>query len=535
MASRRGLRRLRVFALLALVAAFHAACSQPTSPLVLPDLDDRAAEHIEAFAAAEKLGDGPGSEGETMAMEYARQYFEDIGLETSVQSVPLLRMTPMSTSVQVIGPGNVSVFGSDATDDPNYLIWSGHENEQAAVVGEIVFAGYGIVSPEYTRDDYKGVDVTGKLVLVLEGTPHTADRDDLGVLGETYYSQPFYKFIEAKRHGAAAVIIVHEDVETWEEARRSDDGSVIDIETSPGAIADHAVVEGFLSPAAAEVVFGSAGLDLDTLNHNARELSFQPTTLAGLRAEIEISSTIERLTSHDVIAVQRGQTPELLMLSARWNRLPFDIATGPGGGSGAAVVMETARRLVHMEKVARELGSETPEPRRGVVYMVSSGLAEGIVGLRYYADHPSILPTSGSEKEELPLDKTIGHIFLDHAAPDQPSHAVGKIGSNSGRVLAHMLRSAAINQRRLVVLDQSAERRFYYSYSQSAFARRGVPTLYLTTPPDHEYLKPLQADEQTEALAAPEGFDLDASLLVELLTMMASTTHFPREPPPLRP
>jgi len=514
-----------VFPLLALVAALHAACSQPTSPLALPDLDDRAAEHIEAFAAAEKLSDGPGSEGEAMAMEYARKYFEGIGLETSVQSVPLLRMTPTSTFVQVIGPDGSAVFTSDATEDPNYLIWSGHENEQAAVLAGIVFAGYGIVSPEYTRDDYKGMDLTGKLVLVLEGTPHTADRDDLGVLGETYYSQPFYKFIEAKRHGAAAVIIVHDEVETWEEARRSDDGSIVDIATSPGAIADHAAVEGFLSPTAAEMVFGAAGLDLDILNHRARELSFTPAPLAGLQVEIEISSTIERLTSYDVIAVQRGQIPEWLMLSARWNSLPFDIATGPGGGSGAAVVMETARRLVALD----------PLPTRGVVYTVSSASAEGILGLQYYADHPSIPPAPGNDQEALPLDKTLGHIFLDHAAPGDPSHAVGKIGTGSGRVLAQMLRRVAIGQKRMVILDQSDERRFYYSYSESAFERRGVPTLYLTTPPDHEYLTPLQADEQREALTEAGGFDLDASLLVDLLTLMANTTHFPRTPPPLRP
>jgi Zn-dependent M28 family amino/carboxypeptidase len=510
--------------LLALVAALHAACSQPTFPLVLPDLDDRAAEHIEAFAAAEKLSDGPGSEGEAMAVDYARKYFEEIGLETSVQSVPLLRMTPTSTFVEVIGPDGSAVFTSDATEDPNYLIWSGHENEQAAVLAGIVFAGYGIVSPEYTRDDYKGVDVTGKLVLVLEGTPHTADRDDLGVLGETYYSRPFYKFIEAKRHGAAAVIIVHEEVETWEEARRSDSGSLVDIATSPGAIADHAVVEGFLSPTAAGVLFGAAGLDVDILNQNARELSFQPTTLEGLQVDIKISSSIEELTSHNVIAVQRGQTPEWVMLSARWNSLPFDSATGPGGGSGASVVMETARRLVALD----------PLPMRGVVYTVSSAVAEGIVGLQYFTDHPSIPPAPGSDKEEFPLDKTLGHIFLDHAVPDYPSHAVGKIGTGSGRVLAHMLRRAAIGQKRMVVLDQSADRRFYYSYSQSAFARHGVPTLYLTTPPDNEHLTPLQADQQTVS-AAVEVFDLDASLLVELLTMMANTTHFPRDPPPLRP
>jgi len=542
MASRRGVPRRSVFVLLALVAVCHSACSQPTASPSLADPDDRAAEHIEEFAAAKELFDGPGSEGEVRAMQYAQQYFDEIGLDTVVQSVPLVRMIQTSTDVYVRVPQPDGAPNTWALDGANFVVWAGQQQEQVALsAAPVVFAGYGIVSPEYTRDDFKGVDVDGKIVLVLQGSPHTADRDDLGALGEAYYGRPFYKFEEASRQGAAGVIIIHDELEPWDDIRAEFADEVITIEDADAMLAQ-ATVEGWLSRPAARSLLEQASLDLDHLSLKARQLAFQPTELDGVRVDIAISSTIERATTQNVIALQRGELPEWVMLGARWNGLPTeaisavtDAAMSPGesntfgDGSAAAAVMEIARRLVARFPPGQD-------PRRGIVYTISTALAPGMVGLRYFSDHPSIpAPGPGDDLEELPLDKTRGHIFLDHAAPGHASHAIGKIGTGSGRVLSHMIRSVAIQQRRLVVLDQSVERRFYYSYSQSAFARHGVPTLYLTTPPDHEHLTPVQADAQTEGAAAAESFNLDASLLVELLTMMANTTHFPRESPPLRP
>ena len=171
-------------ALATTVLLVATACGVSKTPPTSDHANSLAARHLQAFRTHDNPIDDPGSPGERRAIEYARTYLQSLGLRTSVQSVPLTAMIPTASTVQIHGPKG------DITATPageGFIVWPGRQSEQVSLDADIVFAGYGIVSPEYQRDDYKGLDLSGKTVLVLEGSPTSGTRDDLGVLGETYY------------------------------------------------------------------------------------------------------------------------------------------------------------------------------------------------------------------------------------------------------------------------------------------------------------------------------------------------------------
>ena len=530
-------------------AVLASACGHRIEGKSSKDGLDTARRHIDAFAAAEMLGDDAGGPGETAAMDYVRKHFETLGLEPVVRTVPLVQMTPTSTFARVTAADG-QPLPLEPANGKDYLVWAGQQKAEVSVKSGAIFAGYGIVSPEYKRDDYKGVDVKGKIVVVLEGSPHTADRDDLGALGESYYGRRFYKFAEGWRQGAAAVLIVHGGLQSWDEMRQQATGAIIDIEADAINAESKAAVEGWLSLPAAMRLFGAARLDFNKQLTQARELAFQPVPLGNLQIEIRLTSTITRTVTRSVVGILRGQIPEYVMLASQWNGLPFvpnapaphepaaapvvkgvgmaiiaqEMAPGgrkadtsrehasisglTGDGSGGAVVLEAARRLVAQRR----------KPLRNIVFMVASALKPGVVALQHWVDHPMF-----------PLNKTVGMVFIDQASPTEAKQGVGKIGTSSDDALSQMARTAAIGQGRLLVLDQNSERRFYYKYGQAAFGSRGVPTIYLTTPP--QSLRRVQAgapaatDLNDDAKVEIDP-DLDAMLLTTLVRRVADATNW---------
>ena len=545
-----------VAAITGIAAVLLAACAVSNAPPPPEQSASSAGVHLAKFEADDNPIDDPGSPGEKRAMQYTEAYFKNLGLTTFVQSVPLVEMIPETTSVRLRGPkgGVMEATGEGA----RFLLWHGQQKERTSLESEVVFAGYGINSPEYDRDDYKGVNVKGKIVLVLEGSPHTGERDDLGVLGATHYGTRFYKYEEGARRGAAAVLIIHSlPSPPWEVIEAEDSGSVIDIDQAAvsSVIAMRPEVEGWLSGPAAMLWFTAAGLSYEDLVTKSHELAFTPVTIPGIRVILELTSRIERRQSQDVIALLPGQTPEYLMLAGRWNRIDPDAwthtFTPPTGvvpgtpeaiaasiasaraqkiadlsdddGTGAAMIMETAQRLV----------SSGVRPLRGVAFMVTSALKSGTLGLEYYLDHPPA---------QMPIDKLIALIFLDRADLEGKSRRVGKIGTDSDGALSQITREAAIEQGRLVELDQDVETRFYYTLSQNALEAEGVRVIYLTTLPAEDKSNHLRhvvdVDPQHADLLPPAPPDpsRDAAFLANITTRVANATNWPpRIGPPVAP
>lgn len=514
-------------AVVLLSCAFVAGCGVSYPPTV--DTSDRAHQHVAAFGGLDIRNEAPGGPGERGAIEYARAYLTSLGLQTSLQSTPLISMVPTRWSVTVRRSGG-AVADSDARGD-HFLVWPGHQDDQVTVSAGIVFAAYGIVSPEYNRDDYKDVDVRDKIVLVLEGTPRTLDRSDLGLLGETYYGSRQYKFAEAARRGAAGVLIVHDDrEESWADIRATSAGTVLDIDRRASGHADEprAQVEGWISQPAARRLFELAAVDVTATLARARELAFRPIPLPGLEISIDLLSRFVTHTTNDVFAVLPGETPEYVMLAGRWNRLDADAWAHlddetalvaethlpDDDGSGAAVVLEAARRLV----------ATGTRPKRGIVIMVATAHKPGLLGLEYFTEQP---PAS------LPLDQMTALIFMDHADLQGTSSRVGKIGSNADEALSQLAREAAVEQGRLFELDGDRNKHFYYTFGQAELGRDGVRTIFLTSRPQEDgtnrMLRDLARRDHMVGLvkAPPAGPWHDPALLANIALRAAGATNWP--------
>ncbi|MBA3948546.1 MAG: M28 family peptidase [Acidobacteria bacterium] len=526
-----------------------AACAVNNEPPPRNEGASRAATHVAFFDTVDNPEDDPGSERESRAMRYAADYFQGLGLQTMVQTVPLVRMIPITATVTLSGPGGVV---TEVSPSSRFIMWAGKQAERVTLDTGIVFAGYGIVSPEYHRDDYKGADLTGKIVVVLEGTPRTGTRSNLGTLGETYYGTRQYKFEEAARRGAAGVLIVHdEQEEPWAEMQRQATGSIVDIDSStlqhPQPKAD---IEGWLSPDTARELLEMAGKNLPQFRHQAHEAAFEPVELPGVRATVRMDSRLEKLTSQDVIAVLPGRHPEHVLLAGRWNRIDPDawasrsFAEAEAGtassfaappdtemvshlnddGSGAAVVMEAARRLVE----ARE------RPLRSVVFMVGTALKPGLLGLEYYVEHPAI---RGSRVDAL--------IVMDRADLTGASQRLGKIGTASDTALSQLTRGAAIEQGRLVELDENPHRRFYYKFGQAALARHGVRMIALTSTPEEDgasrHLRHIASRDRVVGFTDAGAHSFvpnprqDSALLTALVRRVANATNWPPHHEPAGP
>jgi len=494
-------------------------------------------EHMKEFTADDNPIDDPGSPGEVKAIQYAAAYMKSLGLQTTVQSVPLTQIVPTSVQIQVRGPKG-GVINKDSSSSQDFIVWPGQQIDSVSVDAPVVFAGYGIVAPEFTRDDYKTVSVKGKIVVVLEGSPHTGERDDLGDMGETYYGTRYYKFTEAARHGAVAVLIVHTDTTTpWEDIRAEQSGAVVTIDKPATANDDpKAQVEGWLSAPAAERLFTFVGVDHQSMYQLARELAFQPIDIPGLTVSFNISSRKSRAVSQDVIAVLPGQSSEYIVLAGRWNRIdpaawahlltPKRIVDDDG--SGAATVMEAAAQIVRSGR----------KPVRTIVFMVTTALKPGIVGLRYYIDHPPA---------QLPVNRLAALLFLDQADMKGVNQRVGKIGDESDGALSQITREAAIERGRLVEIDPSTEKRFYYKFSQNTLADAGVRVLYLSTKPEDAGKDRVlrQVERQDDVVGVPNAPSpiaiatsadptRDAELISTITIRVANATNWPprMEPKP---
>ncbi len=233
-----------------------------------------SAEHLKVFTDNDIPTEDPGGPGEVRALAYAKNYFASLGLKTFLQPVSLVRMVPTTSKVTLHGPKGLTIDVNSNGD--NFIMWPGGQSARVQFDTSVVFAGFGIVSPEYQRDDYKDVDVTGKLVILLAGPPMTGDRDDLGTLGDTYYGTETYKYKEAGRHGAAGVLIIPRDDAEWLDIQATTTGSVIELDRA--AVFGHSdpapTVEGWLARPAATRLFGVAGLDFAKETTQAHEAAF---------------------------------------------------------------------------------------------------------------------------------------------------------------------------------------------------------------------------------------------------------------------
>jgi Zn-dependent M28 family amino/carboxypeptidase len=355
--------------------------------------------------------------------------------------------------------------------------WTKRVTDRVTLDGsEMVFVGYGVQAPEFQWDDYKGLDVRGKTLVVLINDPPVADRSDptkldpsvFGGKAMTYYGRWTYKYEIGAKLGAAAVVIVHETGPAGYpfSVVQNNAGEQFDLVT-PDKNMGRVAVEAWISREAAVELFRMAGQDYETLKKKAVSREFTPVPL-GVTASTTITNSLKTLDSRNVLARLEGSDPsmrdEYVVYTAHWDHLgtgtPADgdaIYNGAlDNASGTAALLEIARWFTKVE----------PRPKRSVLFLAVTAEEQGLLGSQYYARMPIH-----------PLVKTVANINIDGMNMFGRTRDITVIGMGASD-LDDYLRAAAEAQGRVLKPDPEPEKGFYYRSDHFNFAKEGVPALY---------------------------------------------------------
>jgi Zn-dependent M28 family amino/carboxypeptidase len=434
------------------------------------------AAHVERLASDEFEGRAPGSRGERLTVEYLTAHYQRIGLKPAVegsylQSVPMVEITRTDEQPLVLAGEGEPITLAHMSD---VVLGSTRAEEKVKLADSpLVFLGFGVDAPEYEWNDYEGVDVTGKTVVVLVNDPGFATGDPALFRGRTmtYYGRWTYKFEEAARKGAAAALIVHETEAAsypWEVVQNSWTGPQFELPDPPARL----TVQGWIHLDAARKLFAAAGQDFDALAKAAAQRGFRPVELP-YRASVEIAQRIRRAESPNVIGyIEGSEAPdEYVLYMAHWDHLGR-IFGRPGSEGIFNGAIDNATGVAGLLEIAEALAAG-PKPRRSIVFAALTLEESGLLGSRWYAENPVF-----------PLEKTAAVINMDALTVIGPTRDVVVVGYGNSE-LEDYLKEAAATQNRVVVPEEFPERGYYYRSDHFNFAKKGVPALYAKGGSDH--------------------------------------------------
>lgn len=470
--------RALIFTLILLVLwACHSDAPpvfNPTSQLDIVDLT----RHIKVLSSDEFEGRAPSSPGEEKTVNYLVDQFTTLGVEPGneksfLQPVPMVAITASNKTEIVVEKESLRVplqYGEDM------IIWTKQVEQQVSLdQSELVFVGYGIVAPEYDWNDYAGLDVRGKTVLILVNDPGYATGVDSVFNGKsmTYYGRWTYKFEEAARQGATAALIIHQTGPAgypWGVVTGSWSGKQFDLVEEDGN-ASRCKVEGWVSEPAGRLLFESAGLTLEEALESAKNSDFEATSLE-LFVSTTIVSQIERSESQNVIAKITGaeRPDEYVIYSAHWDHLGKNASLegdqiyngARDNATGTAALLEMAQAFIG-----------APRPARTVLLLAVTGEEKGLLGSAYYARNPIY-----------PVEKTIANINMDALDIWGPMNDVIVIGYGNSQLDAYLEKAAQAQGRKLRP-DPEPEKGSYFRSDHFSFAKQGVPALYAKGGIDH--------------------------------------------------
>src|SRR5881392_974978 len=450
---------------------------KPALDVITPDA---LLSHIKILASDEFEGRAHGSKGEELSTKYIADQFRAAGLKpgnpdgTYIQEVPLAGIKSDSRMELLVNgkPPMDLKFGED-------FVASSARLQPEIKIGnsDIVFVGYGVVAPEYGWDDYKGVDVHGKTILMLINDPAVPDPKDSSKLDEkmfkgkamTYYGRWTYKYEIAAQKGAAAAVIIHQTESAgypYSVVRTSWGKENYEID-SPNKNADTVEARSWITLDTAKKLLAACGEDFEALKKSAITKEFRPVPI-NAKANIDIKQQLRSFKSHNVIGKLEGIDPKLrdeyIIYTAHWDHLGLNHnLQGDQIYNGA---VDNASGVASLIQLAAAFAKLNPPPKRSVLFMATTAEEAGLLGSKFYALHPLY-----------PLEKTLADINIDTVNPWGKTHDIEDL-SNNNSTLDDFLGAAATRNGRVTQPNSQPEKGGFYRADHFEFSKRGVPSLY---------------------------------------------------------
>jgi len=466
---------LMVLALSACDAGMSGSAALDIPDVDAGDLSEETMKEVTRTLSSDEFGGRmPGTEGEEKTVAYLIEKFEAAGLQPGnsgswVQDVPLVEITGRD-----FAPLSVEGEGVDLSFAPS-KDWVGvsyrEERETSIENAELVFVGFGIDAPEKEWNDYEGVDMAGKIAVILVNDPDYAEEGLEGPFNGramTYYGRWTYKYEEAARKGAIGALVVHEDFPAsygWNVVESSWSGPQAYAQRGENA-PPLTQMNGWIQKGMAERIFAAAGKDFAELSAAAKKPGFRPVPLE-LTASTGFANDIRKYNSKNVIGMLPGseRPDEYVIHTAHWDHLgtctPDE--TGDDICNGAVDNATGTAALVALAQAHAKAGPAA----RSLVFLAVTAEEQGLLGADYYAANPVF-----------PLSQTVGGINMDAFLVAGPARDVTVVGGGKSQ-LDEYLDTALANVERTITPDSTPEAGYYYRSDHFAFAKRGVPMLYL--------------------------------------------------------
>lgn len=437
---------------------------------------------IERLASDEFEGRSPGTKGGIAASQYIADEMKAAGLipmgdnGTYFQNVELTEATALPSSSMTLSKSGKTLLEAD--QKTNGVFWTKRIDESLEINdSELVFVGYGVVAPEYGRDDYAGIDVKGKTVVMLVNDPGYVTEDEAYFKGKsmTYYGRWTYKFEEAGRQGAAAAIIIHQTAPAsygWDVVSGSWTGPQDDL-VRPDGGASRTKLEGWIHIDDSKALFKTIGKDFDEVAAAATARDFKPFMMDGVTLDAKINQSVKTKTSRNVAGGVRGsENPEdYVLYMAHWDHLgKKDNIDGDDkiyngavdNATGTAAILEIGEAFV-----------QQGAPKRSAIFVAVTAEESGLLGSAYYAEAPLV-----------PLENTVAGLNIDAILPVGKTKDIIVVGYGASELedkLAAVLKPRGM----YIVPDPKPEAGYYYRSDHISLAKKGVPMLYADSGNEH--------------------------------------------------
>jgi Zn-dependent M28 family amino/carboxypeptidase len=429
-------------------------------------------QHIRVLAHDSLLGRQPGAAGEEKTAHYLEQQFRAIGLapgntdDTYTQRVPLVGITVTNAPMLTFAKGGTT---QQLRWRDDYVAWTKHVEPTAKLAqSELVFVGYGTEAPEFGWDDFKGMDVAGKTLVMLVNDPPLADTSRFGGPRMTYYGRWTYKYEQAIKHKAAGVLLIHEagpagypfSVVQGKTAEQFD-------LVAPDRNMSRAAVEGWITLDKAKALFALSGHNLDSLKASAVTPEFTPVPL-GVTATVTLENALREVASRNMIAKIDGSDPalrnEYVVYTAHWDH--FGVGVPVKGDSIYNGAADNATGTAGLLTLAKAFMAMPVKPKRTILFLAVTAEEQGLLGAAYYAAVPVY-----------PLAQTVANINMDMLSLWGPTSDLVVIGLGNSE-LDDYAQAIATAQQRTLTPDAEPEKGFYYRSDHFHFAKQGVPAFY---------------------------------------------------------